>query len=72
VHALLGRVEIDRALDLGGDQLLDIAVANADRLAHSGHACAGDPELHVGQRRLQVVEQSGRIVHRGAHTLSQR
>jgi len=35
VHALLARVEVDEAVDLGGDELLRAAPAEADRLGHA-------------------------------------
>ena len=48
VHALLGRVEVDRALDVGGDLLLDACVADPDRLARAHHARAREAEPHLG------------------------
>ena len=38
VHALLRGVEVHRALDIGGDLLLVVAVPDPDRLAHSRNA----------------------------------
>ena len=57
VDALLGGIEVDRARDLGGERLLVAVVADADRLLDAGHAGAGQPELDVGRRRLQVEGQ---------------
>ena len=37
VNALLRRIEIDRAVDRGGDQLLARAAADPDRLLHARH-----------------------------------
>ena len=47
VHALLGRIEVDRARDLGGEGLLVPFVANPDRLLHAGHAGPGQAELDL-------------------------
>ena len=47
VHALaLGR-EVDGAVDLGGDQLLVLAVADPDRLLDAADARAGERERHL-------------------------
>jgi signal transduction histidine kinase len=63
VDTLLLRVEIDRAIDLRGDQLLGAAPAQPDRLLDSLHACARQAEANLGRRRLQVVEEMSRLGH---------
>src|SRR6266542_2958494 len=63
VLALLLRIEIDRAVDLRGDQLLRAAPAEPDRLLHALHARAGQAEANLGARRLQVVEEMSRLGH---------
>ena len=55
VHALLARVEIDRAVDVRRDQLLASAVADPDRFLHAADASAREPEGHLGRRGLEVV-----------------
>ena len=57
MDALLIAVEVDRAVDLRGDQPLLSAPAKPDRLADSANARAREPDLHLGRRRLEVVEQ---------------
>ena len=57
VDALLGRIQIDRALDLGGDEPLDLAPAEPDRLAETAHTGARQPDLDVGGRRLEILEE---------------
>ena len=64
VNALLRRVEIDGALDVGGDQLLAGSVPNPDRFRHSGDACAGQAEANLGLRCLEVfAEEVAEIGH---------
>ena len=65
VNALLSRIQVDCALDLGGDQLLAAAVANPDRLADSHDARAREPELDLRLRGLEVVVEKSRrsVVH---------
>jgi len=48
VHAALGRVEVDGARDLGGDELLVRPAAEADRLADAGDADPGQAESNLG------------------------
>ena len=55
VHALLLPREVDGALDVGGDLLLDAPVADPDRFARAHHACAREPEPYLGLRGLEVV-----------------
>ena len=55
VHALLRRVEVDRALDVGRDLLLVVAVPDPDRLAHAGDPGAREPERNLGHGSLEVV-----------------
>ena len=57
VHALLGRIEVDGARDLGGERLLAALVADPDRLLDAGDAGAGQAELDLGRRGLQVDGQ---------------
>ena len=64
VHALLGGIEVDGARDLGRERLLAAVVADPDRLLDAGDAGAGQPELDVGGRRLQV---EGQIVPGARH-----
>ena len=65
MDALLGRVEVDGAVDLGGDQLLAAAVADPDRLLDPAHARARQPEPHLGRPCLQVgCEKLPGLVHR--------
>ena len=60
VDALLRRVEVDRAVDRRGDQLLARAAADAHRLLHAGDAGAREAERHLRRRRPGVVEQLAR------------
>ena len=71
VHALLGRVEVDRAGDLGGERLLVPFVANPDRLLHArsrrpGSSRAGSRAPRPGGRPSVRREgsPSGRTVAR--------
>ena len=57
VHTLLSRIQVDGAVDLGGDQLLGSAPAQANRLADALDACARQPESHLGRGGLQIVEK---------------
>ncbi len=54
VDTFLPRVEVDRAVDGGGNELLAAAAADADRLLHAGHADARETECDLGRRRLQI------------------
>ena len=47
VHPLLSRVEVDCAVDLGGDQLLGSAPAQTNRLTDALDARARQPEPHL-------------------------
>jgi hypothetical protein len=55
MDALLGGVEIDRALDLRGDQLLHVAVADSDRFRDADDSGARQTEPDLGLRSLQVL-----------------
>ena len=55
VDALLARIEVDGAVDVGRDQLLAPAVADPDRLLDAADAGAREPEGHLGRRGLEVV-----------------
>ena len=57
VDALLGRIEVDGARDLGRKRLLAALVLDADRLRDAGHARARQPELHLRRGRLEVVDE---------------
>src|SRR6266545_5149346 len=63
VDALLLRIQIDRAVDLRGDELLRPAPPQADRLFDALHPGPGQAELHLGRRGLYVVEQLTRLRH---------
>ncbi len=64
VDALLRRVEVDGALDVGGDQLLAGPVPDPDRLRDSGDPRARQAEANLGLRRLEVfAEQVAEIGH---------
>src|SRR5205085_5884966 len=62
VDALLRRVEVDRAVDRRGDQLLLRAAADAHRLLHPCHARPREAERDLGRRGLEVVEELARAV----------
>ena len=49
VDALLGRVEIDGAGDLGGKRLLAPFVPDPDRFLDAGHAGAGQADPNLGR-----------------------
>ena len=57
VHALLRGIEVDEAVDVGGDQLFGAAPAQADRLGDALHPGAREAEPHFGCRSLQVVQE---------------
>ena len=57
VRALVRRVEIDRALDVGVVDGLLATVADADDLVDAGHAGLAQREVHRGLRRLDVVRE---------------
>ena len=50
-----GLVEVDRALGVRVDELLGVAVAQADRLLQAGDTGAGESEPDVREGGLQVV-----------------
>ena len=67
VHALLRRLEVDRAVDPCRDQLLgcSLRVADPDRLLDAAHPGARQAEAHLGQRGLEVVGEEvvgGRLI----------
>ena len=55
VHALLGGVEIDRALDVGVVERLVAAVADPDDLVQPGHARLAQRQVHRRARGLDVL-----------------
>jgi hypothetical protein len=57
VDALLRRVEIDRALDVGGDEPFQLAPAKPNRFAEAAHARPGEADANLGRGRLEVLEQ---------------
>ena len=59
VHAFAGGIEVDEAVDLGGDERVAAAVLHPDGLLHSRDACAGKPELDFRRGGLHV-NRSGR------------
>src|SRR5439155_17736259 len=61
VHALLRRVEVDGALDVGGDELLVLAPAEADRLVDAADAGAREADPHLGGGRLQILRERPRV-----------
>jgi hypothetical protein len=63
VHSPLGRVEVDRAGDLGGDELLVRSAAEADRLADAGDADPGQAEPHLGLGGLKVGREQFAWLH---------
>jgi len=54
VHALLRRVEVDEALDVGGDESVAPAVLHAHGLLDAGDAGARKADADLGRRSLQV------------------
>jgi hypothetical protein len=54
VDALLPRVEVDRAVDRGRDELLAAAAPDADGLLDAGHADTREAERDLRRRRLQI------------------
>ena len=57
VDALLGAVEVDRALDLGRHHGLATLVPDADRLRDARHTCAGEREPDCRRRGLQILAE---------------
>ena len=49
VHALLGRVEVDEAVDLGGDERVAAAVLHAHGFLDAGHAGAREADSDLGR-----------------------
>src|SRR6266576_978191 len=66
VDALLLRVEVDGAIDVRGDQLLALPVADPDRLTHAADAGAREPDSHLGRRCLKILEKMNSVAHREA------
>ena len=54
VYAALGGIEVDRAGDLGEDELLVPATAEADRLVDAAHARAREANPDLGLGRLEI------------------
>ena len=52
VHALLRRVEVDRAVDVCGDELLMRAPAQPDRLVDTADTRPGEADPHLRRGRL--------------------
>ena len=52
VHALLRRIQVDRALDVRGHELLVLTPAEADRLVDAANAGARETDAHLGGGRL--------------------
>jgi signal transduction histidine kinase len=68
VNALLCRIEVDGALDLGRDLLLASCVADPNRLLDARHARSGKADPHLRERGLEVVIQKSRqIVHEAGY-----
>ena len=64
VHALLGSIEVDRALDLRRHHGLATLVADANGLRDAGDAGARERQPDVGRRGLEILaEQVGRFGH---------
>ena len=63
VDAFLRRLEVDRAVDLGGDELLRVAMAQPDRLADAADAGVREPEADVRLRSLDVLCEKVSGVH---------
>ncbi len=66
VNALLRRIEIDRAVDVGRDQLLALAVADPDRLADAADSGPRQSDPHVRRRGLKILEKMHAVAHRRA------
>ena len=64
MDALLGRVQIDEAVDLGGHERLVAVVAHAHGLLHTRHAGPGEADPDVGLFRLQVLVEEDSLAHR--------
>ena len=64
VDALLGRIEVDGARDLGRERLLVALVPDADRLLDAGHPGPRQAQPYLGQRCLQI---DGQFVPRFRH-----
>jgi hypothetical protein len=54
MDTLLGRVEVDEAVDLGGDERVVPAVLHPHRLLDACDSGAGEADPHLGRRGLQV------------------
>jgi len=60
VYAALDGIEVDRAGDLGEDELLVPATAEADRLVDAAHARAREADPDLGLGRLEIT-RIGRV-----------
>ena len=67
VDALLSRVEVDRAVDVRGDQLLILAVADPDRFSDTADPGTRQADPHVWKRGLEIVKKMNSVVHREAN-----
>ena len=54
VHALLSRVEVDEAVDLGRDERVAAAVLHAHGLLHAGDPGAGEADANLGLGSLEI------------------
>ena len=63
MDALLGRVEVDVAVDLGRDERLVAVVPHAHGLLDAGDAGAGQADADLGRFRLQVLVEEDSLAH---------
>ena len=63
MDALLLGIEVDVAVDRGGNERLVAVVAHSYRLLDVRHARAREAEPHFGRRRLEVVPEGHRLPH---------
>ena len=54
MHALLGGVEVDEAVDLGRDERVAAAVLQAHGLLHAGDSGAGEADADLGLGSLEI------------------
>jgi hypothetical protein len=54
VHALLGRIEIDEAVDLRRDEGISASVLHAYRFLDAGDARTRETDPHVRRRGLEI------------------
>ena len=63
VHALLGGVEVDIAVDIGVVDELGPGVGDPDHLLDAGHTGSGQCQRHLGRRGLEIGCEAGRFRH---------